>query len=78
MLILSRMILRVGMKEINRGVWVAEVVKPLTFDFGSGHDLRVMRWSPRISSALSSNRESASPPLLLPLLALSSLSLFLK
>ena len=33
------------------GAWVAQLVKHLTLDFGSGHDLRVMRsalsWAPR-------------------------------
>ena len=29
-----------------RGTWVAGSVKYLTVDFGSGHDLRVMRLSP--------------------------------
>ena len=26
-----------------RGAWVAQLVKHLTLDFGSGHDLRVLR-----------------------------------
>ena len=30
-----------------RGSWVAQLVKLLTLDFGSGHDLRVMKSSPR-------------------------------
>ena len=28
------------------GAWVAQLVEHLTLDFGSGHDLRVMRLSP--------------------------------
>ena len=27
--------------QVGRGVWVAQSVKHLTFDFGSGHDLMV-------------------------------------
>ena len=30
----------------KRGDWVAQLVKDPTPDFGSGHDLRVMIWSP--------------------------------
>ena len=40
-----------------RGAWVAQLVKHLTLDFGSGHDLGVMilavRSSPMLGSALS-------------------------
>ena len=32
------------------GTWVAQLVKPL--DFGSGHDLRVVRLSPTLGSVL--------------------------
>ena len=35
-----------------RGAWVARSVKPPTLDFGSGCDLRVVRWSPVPGSAL--------------------------
>ena len=31
------------MKMSYRGMWVAQPVKPLTLDFSSGHDLRVVR-----------------------------------
>ena len=31
---------------------MTQVVKRLTFDFGSGHDLRVMSWSLALGSAL--------------------------
>ena len=34
---------------VLRGTWVAQLVKCLTLDFGSGHDLRVMRSSPMSS-----------------------------
>ena len=35
------------------GDWVAQLVKQLTLDFGSGHDLRVVRSSPTLGFALS-------------------------
>ena len=35
------------------GLWVAELVKHLTLDFGSGRDLMVMRLSPALGSVLS-------------------------
>ena len=28
------------------GTWVAQMVKTLTLGFESGHDIRVVRWSP--------------------------------
>ena len=31
---------------MNRGAWVAQLVKPLTLGFSSGSDLRVVRSSP--------------------------------
>ena len=38
-----------GMNRLNtspcKGTWVAQSVKHLTLDFGSGHDLRAMRLS---------------------------------
>ena len=34
------------------GAWVAESVKCPTLDFGSGHDLKVVRSSPKLGSAL--------------------------
>ena len=43
------------------GAWVAQLVKHLTLDFGSGHDLMVVGWSPALGSVLC--RESASPSL---------------
>ena len=57
------------------GAWVGQLVKCLTLDFGSGHDLRVMRLSPALDCTLS--RESASPSLSPSVLTL-ALSLFLK
>ena len=41
----------------NMGTWVAQSVKHLTLDFGSGRDLRVLGWSPALGSRLS--RESS-------------------
>ena len=35
-----------------RGAWAAQSVEHLTLDFGSGHDLRVVRLSPVLGSAL--------------------------
>ena len=45
------------------GRLVAQLVKRPTLDFGSGHDLRVMRLSPTLSSMLSrmSTQDSLSP-----------------
>lgn len=45
------------------GVWVAQLVKFPTLDFGSGHDLKVLRSSPVSGSALGgeSARDSLSP-----------------
>ena len=37
-------------KECSWGTWVAQLVKGLTLDFGSGHDLRVMSLSPASGS----------------------------
>ena len=36
-------------KNEGRGTWVAQLVKCPTLDFGSGHDLRVMRLSPALA-----------------------------
>ena len=33
-------------KIVLRGAWVAQSVKPPTFDFGSGHDLTVREFEP--------------------------------
>ena len=37
----------------KRGTGVAQLVMCPALDFGSGHDLRVLRWSPASGSALS-------------------------
>ena len=37
--------------DISWGTWVAQLVKHPTLDFGSGHDLRVMRLS-RVSGSV--------------------------
>jgi len=39
------------------GAWEAQLVEHPTVDFSSGHDLRVLGWSPALGSALS--RKSA-------------------
>ena len=37
---------------VGRGAWVAQSVKCLTLDLGSGHDLRVVRSNPMLGSEL--------------------------
>jgi len=64
-------------KESKRGLWVAQSVKHPTLDFGSGHDLRVVRsslcWTP---CSVGSLLEILTLPLPLPLpLLVVSLSL---
>ena len=39
-------------KKTHKGAWVAQLVKHLTLDFDSGHDLMIMRLSPMSDSAL--------------------------
>ena len=39
-------------KFLKGGAWVAKSVKHPTLDFGSGHDIRIMRSSPTSGSAL--------------------------
>ena len=48
------------MSEVQKtgAAWVAQMVKHLTLDFGSGHELRVPGLSPTLGSMLS--RESAA------------------
>ena len=41
------------LKETYRGAWVAQLVKYLTLDFGSGHDFMVHEIEPALGSALS-------------------------
>ena len=38
--------------DLTRGAWVAKSVKQPTLDFGLGHDLRAVRWSPSVGSTL--------------------------
>lgn len=45
--------IKVIQKYQLRGTWVAQFVKHLTLNFGSGHDLRVVRSSPASGSMLS-------------------------
>ena len=40
-------------KWAHWGTWVAQSVKCPTLNFSSGHDLRVVRWSPTSGSMLS-------------------------
>ena len=44
---------RLLLNFLFRCAWVAQSVKHLTLDFGSGHDLRIVRSSPRSGSPLS-------------------------
>ena len=37
----------------TQGAWVAQSIKHLTLDLGSGHDLTVVRLSPMFGSTLS-------------------------
>ena len=53
----------------KRGAWVAQQVKQLTPDSGSGHDLMILRPSPALGSALSmepawDSLSLSAPPLL--------------
>ena len=41
------------------GAWVVQLVEPLTPDLGSGHDLRVVGWSPSCGGRSVLSRESA-------------------
>ena len=63
-----------------KGALVAQSVEHLTLDFDSGHDRRVMGWSPKLGSALSMETawDSFSLPLphMHPLPLSLSLSLF--
>ena len=43
---------RIIIKKQTWGAWVAQLVKCLTVDFGSGHDPRVVGWSPVLGSVL--------------------------
>ena len=64
---------------LNRGAWVAQSVVP---DFGSGHDLTVHGFEPRVrlcadGSDLEPALDSVSPSLSAPLLLVLALSLSL-
>ena len=63
--------------KCNRGAWVAQWVKRLTLDFGSGHDLTFLGSSPTSGSVLRawSLLGILSPPLSHLLLPSHSLSL---
>uniref|UniRef100_A0A452RRJ7 DUF4485 domain-containing protein n=1 Tax=Ursus americanus TaxID=9643 RepID=A0A452RRJ7_URSAM len=56
---------------IFRSAWVSQAVKCVTLGFGSGHDLRVVRSSPKLGSALRGESAGDSLPLLLSLPTLS-------
>ena len=43
----------VAKKQKMKGAYVAQLVKPLTLDFSSGHDLRVVRLNPKSASVFS-------------------------
>ena len=45
--------LEVLIKNWHMGAWVVQYIKRLTLDFGSGHDLRVVRSRPTSGSGLS-------------------------
>ena len=44
--------LKLFSKLLSRATWVAQWVKHLTLDFGSGYDLKAMRSSPASGSVL--------------------------
>ena len=59
----------------KQGTWVAPLVKHPTLDFDSGHDLRVLGWSPMPDSLFSRVSAGDSPsPLYLSSLCMFSLS----
>ena len=49
------------LKSHNKGAWVAQSIKCLALDFGSGHDIRVVRSNPRLGSALGVEPAGDSP-----------------
>ena len=59
-------------------MWVVQSVKHPTLGFGSGHDLRVLGWSPMLGSLLSGESDCLPLSLLLPTLTLSKINIFLK
>ena len=58
-----------------KGTWVARLVKRLTLDLGSGHDLTVPEFEPPALGSVLTARDSFSLPLSLPLSLSLSLSL---
>ena len=53
--------------EKGRGTWMAQLVKCLTLDFGSSHDLTVCDIEPRVGLCVAiSTWDSLSPSLSLP------------
>ena len=61
----------------RRGAWVAQLVKRLPLDFGSGHDLTVRGFEPHVRLCADSSEpawDSLSPSLCLSDLPLLSLS----
>ena len=61
----------------NTGAWVAQSGKPLTFDFGLGHNLMVREIEPSIGLLTDSTEaawESLAPSLSVPSLLMLSLS----
>ena len=59
----------------KQGIWVAQSVKRPTLDFGSDHDLRIVKWSTTSGFTLSGKYAgdflSSSPPVPLSTLSLS-------
>ena len=62
---------KIKKKKLLRGTCMAQLVKHLTLDFGSGYDFRVMTLSPASGSMLSGNSVSPSPSASPPTHALS-------
>ena len=57
-----------GVRNLCRGTWVAQSVKHLTLDFGSGHDLMVCEFEPCVRLCADSEEpawDSLSPSLCL-------------
>ena len=53
-------------KQLPGGTWVAQLVKCLTLDFGSGHDLTIREFEPQIvlcTKSVEPNWDSLSPSL---------------
>ena len=61
-------------KNLPRGTWVAQLVKRPTLGFGSGHDLTVRKFKPRVGLCADSAEPAWDPLSLSLLLPLSCLS----